>query len=161
MPTKTKQDNLISPAQIPPQLIQAGLAGLQGGVTAGMNQAQKVKEEFKEGDKYKNAKLGEKLKMLGGAGLKTFGAYQQGILSGASKSVLGTDFGLGSVGFMGDNNPQADASAQAAVPGQDPAATENIAQNSSAAPNPVFDPSGQNMINNVTGPEETYGSLFT
>ena len=64
---------------------------------------------------------------------------------------------------LGTDDAIIDAKVKEVVSGQsqDPAATENIAQNSSVAPNPVFDPSGQNMINNVTGPEETYGSLFT
>ena len=69
--------------------------------------------------------------------------------------LLGTDFGLGQQGLLADNNPQA------AAPGQAPAPTENIAQNSSAGPNPVFNPANADTINSVMGPTDTYGSLFT
>jgi hypothetical protein len=158
MPTKTKQNN-ISPARaIPLQAIEPlakGLVGgLAGGYSAGIGEVGQIRDEFKEKG-FKDQKFGKKLKMLGGAGLRTFGAYQQGMLGGVSQGLLGTDFGLGSMGMLADNNPQAGA------PGQAPAPVENIAQNSSVQPNPVFDPNGQNMIQSVTGPEETYGSLFT
>jgi hypothetical protein len=158
MPTKTKQNN-ISPARaIPLQAIEPlakGLVGgLAGGYSAGIGEVGQIRDEFKEKG-FKDQKFGKKLKMLGGAGLRAFGAYQQGMLGGVSQGLLGTDFGLGSMGMLADNNPQAGA------PGQAPAPVENIAQNSSVQPNPVFDPNGQNMIQSVTGPEETYGSLFT
>ena len=77
------------------------------------------------------------------------------MLGGVSQGLLGTDFGLGSMGMLADNNPQS------AVPGQAPAPVENIAQNSSAGPNPVFNPANENTINSVMGRTGTYGSLFT
>ena len=86
--------------------------------------------------------------MLLGAGLRGFGAYQQGMLSGVSQGLLGTDFGLGQQGLLADNNPQA-------------APVENIAQNSSTGSNPVFNPANADTINSVMGPTDTYGSLFT
>lgn len=160
MPTKTKQNN-ISPARaIPPQAIvplaKGLVGGVAGGMSAGMGELQQIKDEFKEKD-FRSQKFGKKLSMLAGAGLRGFGAYQQGMLSGVSQGLLGTDFGLGEKGLLADNNPQAGMPGQAPAP----APVENIAQNSSVQPNPVFDPNGQNMIQSVTGPEETYGSLFT
>jgi len=89
--------------------------------------------------------------MLAGAGLRGFGAYQQGMLSGVSQGLLGTDFGLGQQGILADNPGF----------GGQPAPTENIAQNSSAGANPVFNPENENTINSVMGPTDTYGSLFT
>jgi hypothetical protein len=159
MPTKTKQGNKTSPARaIPPQAIEPlakGLVGgLAGGYSAGIGEVGQIRDEFKEKD-FRSQKFGKKLKMLGGAGLRTFGAYQQGMLGGVSQGLLGTDFGLGSMGMLADNNPQA------GMPGQAPAATENIAQNSSAGGNPVFNPANENTINSVMGPTDTYGSLFT
>lgn len=158
MPTKTKE-NKPSPARaIPPQAIEPlakGLVGgLAGGYSAGIGEVGQIRDEFKEKD-FRSQKFGKKLKMLGGAGLRTFGAYQQGMLGGVSQGLLGTDFGLGSMGMLADNNPQADA------PGQAPAPVENIAQNSSAGANPVFNPANENTINSVMGPTDTYGSLFT
>lgn len=159
MPTKTKSNNSISPARaIPPQAIvplaKGVVGGVAGGMSAGMGELQQIKDEFKEKD-FRSQKFGKKLSMLAGAGLRGFGAYQQGMLGGVSQGLLGTDFGLGSMGVLADNNPQA------AAPGQVPAATENIAQNSSAGNNPVFNPANENTINSVMGPTDTYGSLFT
>ena len=158
MPTKTKE-NKTSPARaIPPQAIMPLAKGLVGGVTgglsAGIGEVNQIKDEFKEKD-FRSQKFGKKLKMLGGAGLRAFGAYQQGMLSGVSQGLLGTDFGLGQQGLLADNNPQA------AAPGQAPAPVENIAQNSSTGTNPVFNPANADTINNVMGPTDTYGSLFT
>ena len=160
MPTKTKE-NKPSPARaIPPQAIEPlakGLiGGLAGGYSAGIGEVNQIKDEFKEKD-FRSQKFGKKLKMLGGAGLRTFGAYQQGMLGGVSKGLLGTDFGLGSMGMLADNNPQVPGQ----VPGQTPAPVENIAQNSSAGTNPVFNPANAGTINSVMGPTDTYGSLFT
>lgn len=158
MPTKTEQNN-ISPARaIPPQAIvplaKGVVGGVAGGMSAGMGELQQIKDEFKEKD-FRSQKFGKKLSMLAGAGLRGFGAYQQGMLSGVSQGLLGTDFGLGQQGLLADNNPQAGA------PGQAPAPVENIAQNSSAGANPVFNPANADTINSVMGPTDTYGSLFT
>ena len=157
MPTKTKE-NKTSPARIPPQAImpiaKGVVGGVAGGLSAGMGEVNQIKDEFKEKD-FRSQKFGKKLKMLGGAGLRAFGAYQQGMLGGLSQGLLGTDFGLGSMGMLADNNPQA------AAPGQAPAPVENIAQNSSTGTNPVFNPANADTINNVMGPTDTYGSLFT
>ncbi len=152
MPTETKE-NKTSPARaIPPQAIvplaKGLVGGVAGGMSAGMGELQQIKDEFKEKD-FRSQKFGKKLSMLAGAGLRGFGAYQQGMLSGVSQGLLGTDFGLGQQGLLADNNPQA------AAP------TENIAQNSSAGPNPVFNPANADTINSVMGPTDTYGSLFT
>ena len=130
------------------------VGGVAGGLSAGMGEVNQIKDEFKEKD-FRSQKFGKKLKMLGGAGLRAFGAYQQGMLGGLSQGLLGTDFGLGSMGMLADNNPQA------AAPGQAPAPVENIAQNSSTGTNPVFNPANADTINNVMGPTDTYGSLFT
>ncbi len=152
MPTKTKSNNPVSPARvIPPQAIEPLAKGLVGGVaggmSAGLGEMQQIKQDFQDRG-FKDQKFGKKLKMLGGAGLRAFGAYQQGMLSGVSKGLLGDDFGLGSMGMLADNNPQG-------VP------TENIAQNSSTGTNPVFNPANADTINSVMGPTDTYGSLFT
>ena len=159
MPTKTKSNNPVSPARvIPPQAIEPLAKGLVGGVaggmSAGLGEMQQIKQDFQDRG-FKDQKFGKKLKMLGGAGLRAFGAYQQGMLGGVSQGLLGTDFGLGSMGMLADNNPQG------VVPGQAPAPTENIAQNSSTGTNPVFNPANADTINNVMGPTDTYGSLFT
>ena len=163
MPTKTKSNKSISPARaIPPQAIMALAKGGIGGLTSGLSNVGtefgQIKDEFKDQD-FRSQKFGKKLGMLAKAGGRMFATGQQAVLSGVSTGLLGTDFGLGSKGFLADNNPQAAMPGQA--PGQETAPVENIAQNSSVQPNPVFDPSGQNMIQSVTGPEETYGSLFT
>ena len=106
MPTKTKSNNSVSPARtIPPQAIEPlakGLVGgLAGGMSAGMGELQQIKDEFKEKD-FRSQKFGKKLSMLAGAGLRGFGAYQQGMLGGVSQGLLGTDFGLGSMGMLAD-----------------------------------------------------------
>ena len=105
MPTKTSKP---SPFQIPPALIgtavKAGAGALGGGYTAGLGELKQIKEKFKE-EGFKEAKFGKKLKMLGGAGLRLFGAYQQGMLGGAVKGVTGSDMGIGSVGLLADNQP--------------------------------------------------------
>jgi len=154
MPTETKE-NKTSPARaIPPQAIEPLAKGLVGGVTggmsAGMGELQQIKDEFKEKD-FRSQKFGKKLKMLAGAGLRGFGAYQQGMLSGVSQGLIGTDFGLGQQGILADNPGF----------GGQPAPVENIAQNSSTGTNPVFNPANADTINNVMGPTDTYGSLFT
>ena len=159
MPTEIKQ-NKTSPAKaIPPQAIMPLIKGGVGGFTSGLSNVGtefgQIRDEFKEKD-FRSQKFGKKLGMLAKAGGRMFATGNQAVLSGISTGLLGTDFGLGSKGFLADNNPQAQA-----PPVEVPQATENIAQNSSVQPNPVFDPSGQNMIQSVTGPEETYGSLFT
>ncbi len=159
MPTKTN-DNKISPAKaIPPQAIMPLIKGGVGGFTSGLSNVGtefgQIKDQFKEED-FRSQKFGKKLGMLAKAGGRLFATGNQAVLSGMSTGLLGTDFGLGSKGFLADNSPTAPA------PNEQPEApVENIAQNSSVQPNPVFDPSGQNMIQSVTGPEETYGSLFT
>ena len=158
MPTETKQ-NKISPAKaIPPQAImplaKGAVGAVAGGMSAGMSELGQIKQDFKE-QGFKDQKFGKKLGMLAKGGLRAFGAYQQGMLGGLSQGLLGTDFGLGQQGLLADNNPQA------AAPGQAPAPTENIAQNSSAGPNPVFNPANADTINSVMGPTDTYGSLFT
>ena len=158
MPTKTKSNNSVSPARIPPQAIEPLAKGLVGGVaggmSAGMGELQQIKDEFKEKD-FRAQKYGKKLKMLAGAGLRDFEAYQQGMLGGVSQGVLGTEVGSGEMGMLDESNTQA------AAPGQAPAPVENIAQNSSAGNNPVFNPANENTINSVMGPTDTYGSLFT
>lgn len=158
MPTETKQ-NKISPARaIPPQAIvplaKGAVGGVVGGMSAGMSELDQIKQDFKDRD-FRGQKTGKQIKMLLGAGLRGFGAYQQGMLSGVSQGLLGTDFGLGQQGLLADNNPQASA------PGQAPAPVENIAQNSSTGSNPVFNPANADTINSVMGPTDTYGSLFT
>ena len=160
MPTETKQ-NKPSPARaIPPQLIEPLAKGLIGGVTGGMSagigELGQIKQDFKE-QGFKDQKFGKKLGMLAKGGLRAFGAYQQGMLGGVSKGLLGTDFGLGQQGLLADNNPQVGAPGQAPAP----APVENIAQNSSTGTNPVFNPANENTINSVMGPTDTYGSLFT
>ena len=156
MPTKTKSNNPVSPARmpIPPQAIEPLAKGLVGGVaggmSAGMGELEQIKQDFKDRD-FRSQKFGKKLSMLAGAGLRGFGAYQQGMLSGVSQGLLGTDFGIGQQGILADNPGF----------GGQPAPTENIAQNSSAGPNPVFDPANADTIKNVMGPTDTYGSLFT
>ena len=155
MPTKTKSNNLVSPARaIPPQAIEPLAKGLVGGVaggmSAGMGELQQIKDEFKEKD-FRSQKFGKKLSMLAGAGLRGFGAYQQGMLSGVSQGLLGTDFGIGQQGILADNPGF----------GGQQAPKENIAQNSSTGSNPVFNPANADIINSVMGPTDTYGSLFT
>jgi len=107
MPTKT---NKPSPLTLPPALIGTAVKGaagaLGGGYTAGMGELSQIKDEFKE-EGFKEAKFGKKLKMLGGAGLRLFGAYQQGMLGGAVKGLTGSDMGIGSVGLLADNQPGA------------------------------------------------------
>ena len=152
MPTKTKQ-NKISPAKaIPPQAImplaKGAVGAVAGGMSAGISELDQIKQDFKE-QGFKDQKFGKKLGMLAKGGLRAFGAYQQGMYGGLSQGLLGTDFGLSQKGLLADNNPQA------AVP------VENIAQNSSAGPNPVFNPANADTINSVMGPTDTYGSLFT
>ena len=107
MPTKT---NETSPLTLPPALIGTAVKGaagaIGGGLTAGLGEVQQIKEEFKEKD-FKNQKFGKKLGMLAKAGLRTFGAYQQGMLGGAVKGITGSDMGIGSVGLLADNQPGA------------------------------------------------------
>ena len=107
MPTKT---NKPSPLTLPPALIGTAVKGaagaIGGGLTAGLGEVQQIKEEFKEKD-FKNQKFGKKLGMLAKAGLRTFGAYQQGMLGGAVKGITGSDMGIGSVGLLADNQPGA------------------------------------------------------
>ena len=104
MPTKTNK----SPLTLPPALIGTAVKGaagaLGGGFTAGMGELSQIREEFKEKD-FKNQKFGKKLGMLAKAGLRTFGAYQQGMLGGAVKGLTGSDMGIGSVGLLADNQP--------------------------------------------------------
>ena len=106
MPTKTNK----SPLTLPPALIGTAVkgvaGGLGGGYTAGLGEIKQIKEEFKEKD-FKNQKFGKKLGMLAKAGLRTFGAYQQGMLGGAVKGITGSDMGIGSVGLLADNQPGA------------------------------------------------------
>ena len=155
MPTKTNEINKTSPAKaIPPSLIMPmvkGTVGTLAGMATGVgSEVSQLKDEFKEKG-YKDLKFGKKLKMLAGAGARVVGANLQGALGGLATGLTGSDMGVNSIkgSVLGDNNPEA------------PEPTENIAQNSSVQPNPVFDPNGQNMIQNVTSPENTYGSLFT
>ena len=91
---------------IPPQAIVPLVKGGIGGVTSGVANVSKefgqIRDEFKEKE-YKDAKFGEKLKMLGGAGARLFSTGNQAVLSGISQGLLGTDFGLSNVGFLKDN----------------------------------------------------------
>ena len=107
MPTKTNEP---SPLTLPPALIGTAVKGaagaIGGGLTAGLGEVQQIKEEFKEKD-FKNQKFGKKLGMLAKAGLRTFGAYQQGMLGGAVEGLTGSDMGIGSVGLLADNQPGA------------------------------------------------------
>ncbi len=155
MPTKTNDINKTSPAKaIPPSLIMPmvkGTVGTLAGIATGVgSEVSQLKDEFKEKG-FKDQKFGKKLKMLAGAGARVVGANLQGALGGLATGLTGSDMGVNSIkgSILANNNPEAQ------VP------TENITQNSSEQPNPVFDPSGQNMIQSVTGPEDTYGSLFT
>ena len=155
MPTKTNDINKTSPAKaIPPSLIMPmvkGTVGTLAGIATGIgSEVSQLKDEFKEKG-FKDQKFGKKLKMLAGAGARVVGANLQGALGGLATGLTGSDMGINSIkgSILANNNPEAQ------IP------TENIAQNSSTQPNPVFDPSGQNMIQSVTGPEDTYGSLFT
>ena len=163
MPTKTKSNNPASPARaIPPQAIMAiakgGIGGLASGLSNVGTEFGQIRDDFKE-QGFKDQKFGKKLGMLAKAGGRMLTAGNQAVLSGVSTGLLGTDFGLGSKGFLADNNPQAAAPGE--VPGQTAAPVENIAQNSSAGANPVFNPANADTINNVMGPTNTYGSLFT
>ena len=105
MPTKT---NKPSPLTLPPALIGTAVKGVAGGLggayTAGLGEIKQIKEEFQEKD-FKNQKFGKKLGMLAKAGLRTFGAYQQGMLGGTIKGITGSDMGIGSVGLLADNQP--------------------------------------------------------
>jgi hypothetical protein len=107
MPTKTNK----SPLTLPPALIGTAVKGaagaLSGGIGAGLGELKQIREEFKEQD-FKEQKFGKKLGMLAKAGLRGFGAYQRGMLSGASKALLGTDFGLGQSGVLADNQSEAE-----------------------------------------------------
>lgn len=157
MPTKTNEINKTSPAKaIPPQLIMPmvkGTVGALAGTATGIgSEFSQLKDEFKEKG-FKDLKFGKKAKMVGGGFARLLGGALQGSLGGLATGLTGSDMGVNSIkgSILGNNNPEA----QVTEP------TENIAQNSSTQPNPVFDPSGQNMIQNVTGPEDTYGSLFT
>ena len=104
MPNNNEKESPLK--AIPPQLImplaKGAIGGVTGGMSAGMGELQQIKEEFKEKD-FKNQKFGKKLGMLAKAGLRGFGAYQQGMLSGVSQGLLGTDFGLGQQGLLADN----------------------------------------------------------
>ena len=106
MPTKTNK----SPLTLPPALIgtavKGAIGGVTGGLSAGMGELKQIREEFKEKD-FKNQKFGKKLGMLAKAGLRTFGAYQQGMLGGTIKGITGSDMGIGSVGLLADNQPGA------------------------------------------------------
>ena len=107
MPTKTDKP---SPLTLPPALIGTAVKGAAGGLggayTAGLGEIKQIKEEFQEKD-FKNQKFGKKLGMLAKAGLRTFGAYQQGMLGGTIKGITGSDMGIGSVGLLADNQPGA------------------------------------------------------
>lgn len=91
---------------IPPQLLMPIIKGGLGGTTSGVANISKefgqIRDEFKEKG-YKDAKFGEKIKMLGGAAGRLFSTGNQAVLSGISQGVLGTDFGLSNVGFLKDN----------------------------------------------------------
>ena len=106
MPTETNK----SPLTLPPQLIGTAVKGVAGGLggayTAGLGEIKQIREEFKEKD-FKNQKFGKKLGMLAKAGLRTFGAYQQGMFGGTIKGITGSDMGIGSVGLLADNQPGA------------------------------------------------------
>ena len=111
MPTETNK----SPLTLPPALIGTAVKGVAGGLggayTAGLGEIKQIKEEFKEKD-FKNQKFGKKLGMLAKAGLRTFGAYQQGMLGGTIKGITGSDMGIGSVGLLADNQPGAQSEDQ-------------------------------------------------
>tara|TARA_R100000773_G_scaffold37852_1_gene32950 strand:- start:688 stop:1323 length:636 start_codon:yes stop_codon:yes gene_type:complete len=91
---------------IPPQLLIPIIKGGLGGTTSGVANISKefgqIRDEFKDKG-YKDAKFGEKIKMLGGAAGRLFSTGNQAVLSGISQGVLGTDFGLSNVGFLKDN----------------------------------------------------------
>ena len=154
MPTKTKQGKT-HPAKFVPQL----LGGL-GGAYASYSKQKKAAEAS-----------GEKLK-FGDA----IGGIAMGGLSGVMNPVSGIAGGVGA-GIGDVANKIADNKAERIAGNEDNNASQatiaqNISnqngvdasgnpQNSSVQQNPVFDPLGQNMIQSVTGPEQTYGSLFT
>jgi len=106
MPTKTNKSPLTLPPALIATAVKGAIGGVAGGMSAGMGELKQIKEEFKEQD-FKKQKFGKKLGMLAKAGLRSFGAYQQGMLSGVSQGVLGTDFGLGQQGLLADNQPGA------------------------------------------------------
>ena len=93
---------------VPPQAIMPLVKGGVGGITSGVanisTEFGQIRDEFKEKG-FKDAKFGEKLKMLGGAGARLFATGNQAVLGGISQGLLGTDFGLSNVGFLKDNQP--------------------------------------------------------
>jgi hypothetical protein len=107
MPNNNKKPSPLT--AIPPQLLMPIIKGGLGGTTSGISnistEFSQIKDEFKEKG-YKDAKFGEKLKMLGGAAGRLFTTGNQAVLSGISQGVLGTDFGLSNVGFLKDNQMQ-------------------------------------------------------
>ncbi len=107
MPNNNKKPSPLK--AIPPQLLMPIIKGGLGGATSGISNIStefgQIKDKFKEKG-YKDAKFGEKLKMLGGAAGRLFTAGNQAVLGGISQGVLGTDFGLSNVGFLKDNQPQ-------------------------------------------------------
>tara|TARA_R100000773_G_scaffold1220_1_gene1891 strand:+ start:104 stop:706 length:603 start_codon:yes stop_codon:yes gene_type:complete len=107
MPNNNKKPSPLT--AVPPQLLMPIIKGGLGGFTSGISNVStefgQIKDEFKEKG-YKDAKFGEKLKMLGGAAGRLFTTGNQAVLGGISQGVLGTDFGLSNVGFLKDNQPQ-------------------------------------------------------
>ena len=154
MPTEIKQGKT-HPAKFVPQL----LGGL-GGAYASYSKQKKAAEAS-----------GEKLNFGDAIGGIAMGGLS-GVINPASGIIGGVGAGIGDVANQVAENKAERVAGNEANNASQNVIAQNIAnqngidasgnpQNSSVQPNPVFNPSGQNMIQSVTGPEETYGSLFT
>ena len=154
MPTKTNQGKA-HPAKFIPQVI-GGVMGAYGSYSRQKKQAEAAGEKLKFGD------------AIGGV----LAAGGMGALNPASGIISGGSAIVGDVANKVAENKAERIAGNEANNASQATIAQNIAnqegvdasgniQNSSVQPNPVFDPSGQNMIQSVTGPEETYGSLFT
>jgi len=104
MPTKINKSPLTVPAGVIVPLAKAGLGGLTSQISNVGTEFKQIRDEFKEKG-FKEKKFGEKLKMLGGAYGRLLGTSVQSGLAGASKGLLGIDFGLGEKGLLADNQP--------------------------------------------------------
>ena len=104
MPTKINKSPLTVPAGVIVPLAKAGLGGLTRKISNVGTEFKQIRDEFKEKG-FKEKKFGEKLKMLGGAYGRLLGTSVQSGLAGASKGLLGTDFGLSEKGLLADNQP--------------------------------------------------------
>ena len=104
MPTKINKSPLTVPAGVIVPLAKAGLGGLTSQISNVGTEFKQIRDEFKEKG-FKEKKFGEKLKMNGGAYGRLLGTSVQSGLAGASKGLLGTDFGLSEKGLLADNQP--------------------------------------------------------